>query len=295
MAEFAERKGFVMINLSEHHGSPDGYLPSPLPMAAALAARTTGIRIVVGAMVAAFHDPLRLAEDIAVVDLVSGGRVEVVLTNGYVASEFDMFDVSMKERARRTTRAVEVLRSAWSGEPFEYEGRTVTVTPTPTTPGGPPIKLGGSTEAAARRAARIADGLMPSTPEIFDFYRDELERLGKPDPGPYPGGDTRIVHLAEDVDAGWEELAPYAMHEVNAYGRWAVDAGMSTGYDLFDDPDALRADGRYRVLTPDEMVADLQEKGPFAFAMFHPLVGGLPPEAGWRSLELLEREVLPRL
>lgn len=295
MADFAERTGFFMINLSEHHGSPDGYLPSPLPVASAIAARTATIRIVVGAMVASFHDPLRLAEDIAVVDLLSPGRVEVGLTNGYVASEFELFGVPMNERARRTTRAVEVLKAAWTGEPFEYEGRTVQVTPTPSTPGGPPIKLGGSTEAAARRAARIADGLMPSTPEIFEHYRDELRLLGKPDPGPYPGGDTSIVHLAEDADAGWEELVPYAMHEVNAYGRWAVDAGMATGYDVFDDPDELRADGRYRVLTPDEMVEDLKEKGPFAFAMFHPLVGGLPPEIGWKSLHLLEHEVLPRL
>jgi alkanesulfonate monooxygenase SsuD/methylene tetrahydromethanopterin reductase-like flavin-dependent oxidoreductase (luciferase family) len=297
MAQWADEVGFGFVNLSEHHGCDDGYLPSPLPVAAAMAARTKDLRITIGAMVPSFHDPLRLAEDIAVVDLLSGGRVAVTLTNGYVASEFDMYGVALSERPRRTTEAVEVLRKAWTGEPFEHRGRTVQVRPTPATPGGPPIQLGGSTEAAARRAARIADGFMPSTPEIFEFYRDELRLLGKPDPGPYPGADTGVVHLAEDVDAAWEELAPYAMHEVNAYGKWAADAGTFTagGYDTYDDPDELRASGRYRVLTPEQFVEELGAAGPFAFAMFHPLVGGLPPEAGWRSLHLLQHEVLPRL
>jgi len=297
MAQYAERMGFLFVNLSEHHGSPDGYCPSPLPVAAAMAARTTQLKIMISAMIPSFHDPIRLAEDIAVVDLIANGRVDVVLTNGYVASEFDMFGVALKERPSRTTRCVEVLRRAWSGEPFEHEGRTIQVTPTPSAKGGPPIKLGGSTEAAARRAARIADGLVPSNPEIFEFYRDELRLLGKPDPGPYLGTDTGIVHLAEDADEGWAQLAPHAMHEVNAYGRWAIEAGTGTagGYDTFDDPEELRASGRYRVLTPDDMVAELKDGGPFAFSMFHPLIGGLPPELGWRSLELLEHEVVPRL
>ena len=295
MAEWADGLGFYMAVLSEHHGSPDGYLPSPLPVAAAMAARTTNLRIGVSAMVTSFHDPLRLAEDVAVVDLLSNGRLDLTLTNGYVRSEFEMFDAPMNERPRRTTEAVTVLKQAWTGEPFEYRGRTVRVTPTPVTPGGPPITLGGSSEPAARRAARIADGFQPSTPEIFDFYRDEMVALGKPDPGPYPGGDTSTVFVAADADEGWTTLAPYAMHEVNAYGEWAAEAGLDTGYETFDDPDALRADGRYRVVTPDELVTQIGLAGPFAFTLLHPLVGGLPPELGWESLRLLEHEVLPRV
>ncbi len=297
MAAWADRLGGLQVILSEHHGSPDGYLPSPLPLVAAMAARTTTIRFNLAAMITSFHDPLRLAEDIAVVDLISGGRLDLVLANGYVTSEFAMFDAPLSGRAKRTTETVRTLKQAWTGEPFEYRGRTVQVTPTPAQPGGPAISLGGSTEGAARRAARIADGFMPSTPEIWDFYADECQVQGKPDPGPHMGGDTNVVHLASDVDAGWAELAPYAMHEVNAYGAWQEDAGLGAagGYVTFEDPDELRASGRYRVITPDEMVAELQAAGPFAFALFHPLVGGLPPEAGWRCLELFEHEVLPKL
>ena len=297
MAEWADRLGFVTCGLSEHHGSADGYLPSPLPVAAAMASRTSNVRLNIAAMVSAFHDPLRLAEDLAVVDILSNGRLDVVITNGYVVSEFDMFGVPMSERARRTTEMVKVLKQAWTGEPFEFRGRTACVRPVPVQPGGPKVSLGGSVEAAARRAARIGDGFIPSTPDLWEFYVDECLKLGKPDPGPAFAGDTSVIHVATDVDEGWAELAPYAMHEVNAYGAWAAESGIegATGYVQQTDPAALRATGQYRVLTPAMLVEELNAGGPFAFCMLHPMVGGLPPEAAWRSLRLIETEVIPNV
>jgi len=297
MVEWADGRGFVMVILSEHHGSEDGYLPGAMAMAAAFAARTQRMRIQIAALVSSLHDPLRLAEDAAVVDLLSGGRLDLVLVNGYVNAEFAMFDRPMSERVARTAEAVRTLKQAWTGEPFEFRGRTVKVTPAPHQEGGPSITLGGSTEGAARRAARLGDGFMPSSPDLWSFYRDEMAAVGKPDPGPYAGGDTSFFHLATDPEAGWAAIAPYAMHEVNAYGAWMVDAGIEAtgGYQPVEDADALRRTGQYRVLTPDEMVADLKERGPFAFALFHPMMGGIPPELAWESLHLFEHEVLPRL
>lgn len=297
MAEWADGLGCVTVAISEHHGSPDGYLPSPMAMAAAIAARTSRVRIQIAALIAPFHDPIRLAEDIAVVDQLSGGRLDVIVANGYVPTEFEMFGVPLGERARRTTEMVEVLKQAWTGEPFPYRGRTARVTPVPHQPGGPSVILGGSSEAAARRAARIADGFLPSTPDVWQFYADELAELGQPDPGPYLGGDTSVFHLAHDVERGWEEFAPFAMHEMNAYGAWMVEAGVGAagGYSPVADVDALRATGQYRVLTPDDLVAELAPKGPFGFAMLHPMVGGLPPALAWESLRLFETEVLPNL
>jgi hypothetical protein len=138
---------------------------------------------------------------------------------------------------------------------------------------------------------------MPSSPDLWDIYRDELAKLGKPDPGPYPGGDTSFFHVASDAEAGWQAIAPYAMHEVNSYGEWMEEAGLegAGGYQTVADAETLRKTGQYRVLTPDQLVAELKEKGPYGFAMFHPLMGGIPPELGWESLHLFEREVLPRL
>src|SRR3954447_10353131 len=178
MAEWADRLGCVNIVLSEHHGSPDGYLPSPIPMLAAMAARTTNVRFMIAALVAPFHDPLRLAEDLIVLDHLSKGRVDVIVAGGYVHEEFAMFDVPMKERAKRVTETVTTLKAAFAGEPFAYRGRTVHVRPPPFRPGGPGVLLGGSSEAAARRAARIADGFIPSVPAVWEFYRDEVQTLG---------------------------------------------------------------------------------------------------------------------
>jgi alkanesulfonate monooxygenase SsuD/methylene tetrahydromethanopterin reductase-like flavin-dependent oxidoreductase (luciferase family) len=296
MCEWADRLGFVTCILSEHHGSEDGYLPSPLTLAAAIAARTGTMRINIAALVASFHDPLRLAEDIAVVDLISRGRLDIVVTNVYVEPEFTMFDRPLRERARRTTEVVQTLRAAWTGEPFEYRGRTARITPRPAQPSGPQISMGGSTEAAARRAARLGDGFLPSSPELWDHYRDERQKAGHPDPGPYAGGDTSAFVLATDVEATWREVAPYFLHEVNAYGRWMADAGVDQGgYQQVSDADALRATGQYKVITPGEMVDDLRARGEYAFALFHPMVGGIPPATAWESLHLFEHEVLPRL
>jgi alkanesulfonate monooxygenase SsuD/methylene tetrahydromethanopterin reductase-like flavin-dependent oxidoreductase (luciferase family) len=292
MAEWADELGCVSIAVSEHHGSPDGYLPSPLTMLAAMAARTTSVRFMVAALVAPFYDPLRLAEDMVVLDHLSRGRVDLIVAGGYVREEFAMFGVPMSERAQRVTETVATLKAAFTGEAFEFRGRTVQVTPAPCRPGGPSIMLGGSSEPAARRAARIADGFIPSVPDVWDFYRDEVQRLGRPDPGPSPIGENRTVALAKDADTGWEQMAPFFLHETNAYGAWQAQDDIASPYRTVDDIDELRARGQYSVLTPEEFVVEL-EIAPFPFAMFHPLCGGMPPDLAWSSLRLFENEVLP--
>jgi alkanesulfonate monooxygenase SsuD/methylene tetrahydromethanopterin reductase-like flavin-dependent oxidoreductase (luciferase family) len=293
MCEWADQRGALFVALSEHHGSPDGYLPSPLTMAGAVASRTSNVMITIAALIAPFHDPIKLAEDVAVLDLVSGGRVALTVAGGYVPSEFEMFEVPMSERPRRVTEAVETLRAAWTGEPFEFRGRTVCVRPTPTSETGPTILIGGTSEGAARRAARIADGYVPSDVESWQFYRDECLKLGKPDPG--PGGETvgaEVTMLAEDPESAWDELGPYFLHETNAYGRWAREAGISSPYSEMSDIDEVRASGQYRILTPDEYKAEMDEAGDSGFAVMHPMLGGIPPELAWRHLHLFEETFL---
>ncbi|MBX6388281.1 MAG: LLM class flavin-dependent oxidoreductase [Frankia sp.] len=304
MAEWADRVGFFAIALSEHHGSPDGYLPSPLTMAAAIAARTSRARIMITALTTPFHNPLRLAEDGAVLDHLSRGRVEFVLGAGYVPSEFEMFGIEPRERPRRVTEAVTTLRQAWTGEPFEFRGRTVRVTPAPLTPGGPRISLGGSSAAAARRAARLGVGFTPTDAATWEFYREEMLALGHPDPGPGSGGGRSgaFLHVTKDVEAAWERIAPYALHETNAYGAWAAAAAAldgtgstSTVFRPVESADELRDSGQYRVVTPARLVEELSAQGPFAVCSFNPMMGGIPPELAWESLRLLEHEVIPKL
>jgi alkanesulfonate monooxygenase SsuD/methylene tetrahydromethanopterin reductase-like flavin-dependent oxidoreductase (luciferase family) len=292
MVEWADRLGCVNITVSEHHGSLDGYLPSPVPMLAAMAARTSRVRFMVGALIAPFHDPLILAEELLVLDNLSRGRVDLIVAGGYAREEFAMFDVPMTERAARVTETVSTLKAAFTGAPFTYRGRTVHLTPPPFRPGGPSVSLGGSSEAAARRAARIADGFIPSLPEIWDFYRDEMQQLGRPDPGPSPIGPNQVVMLAEDPEEGWERMAPFFLHETNAYGVWQAQDDVASPFHTVADGEELRATGQYRVVTPEEFVAE-QKAAPFPFALFHPLCGGMPIELAWSSLRLFEHEVLP--
>jgi alkanesulfonate monooxygenase SsuD/methylene tetrahydromethanopterin reductase-like flavin-dependent oxidoreductase (luciferase family) len=292
MSEWADRQGAMLIGLSEHHGSADGYLPSAMAMAAAIAARTSNARIAINAVVAALHDPLRLAEDAAVVDLLSRGRLDLTVVGGYVREEFDAFGVPMSERPARVRETVATLRSAWTGEPFEFRGRTARVLPRPAQPGGPRIVIGGSSAAAARRAARIADGFLPAEPHFWDPYRDECLKLGKPDPGAYLGGNTDVVVLAEDPEEAWPELGPYFLHELNAYGAWQAVDGVQAGYKMADSVEELRRTGQYRIVTPDEYAAELKAGGDLAFALLHPMVGGIPPEKAWKHLRLFEESVL---
>lgn len=291
MARWADRLGARQIVLAEHHGSPDGYLPSPLTMGAAIVACTS--QAVVRMFLAApFYDPLRLAEDLAILDLISGGRIDVNLVAGYVPSEFAMFDVPLSERPRRMTEVVKTLKAAWSGEPFEYRGRTVQVTPAPLRRGGPPLTLGGSSEAAARRAARIGDGFAPGLPTLWDFYRDECLKIGKPDPGPPRRATPAVTILSRDPEASWEVLAPYFLHETNAYGAWEAARGGEILHQQAKSADALRAMGVYRILTPREYLEELRAAGRAAFTMLHPMVGGIPPKLAWEHLHLFEHEVL---
>jgi alkanesulfonate monooxygenase SsuD/methylene tetrahydromethanopterin reductase-like flavin-dependent oxidoreductase (luciferase family) len=296
MCAFAEQHGFVAVVLSEHHGSDDGYLPSALTMAAAVAARTTNLRIVIAAVVASLHDPLQLAEQAHVLDHLSRGRLSLVIANGYAQHEFEMFDVPLNQRVARVKELVATLRAAAKGEPFAFRGRQVQVTPGAFDPRGVRLVLGGSSEAAGLRAAELGIGFMPSTGEPWEAFRQAALAHGKRDPGPWMGGTTGFLHLAEDVEAGWEAIGPYALHESSAYGEWVQRAGLTTsGYRPFADLAELRASGQYEVLTPSELVARMNAGGPFDTTQLHPMMGGIPPEVAWSSLRLLETQVLPHL
>src|SRR5437764_10287626 len=156
LAVYAEELGFDSVWTSEHHFLDDGYAPSLLPLCAAIAARTSRVEIGTGVLLIPLHDPIRVAEDAATVDLISGGRLILGLGLGWRAEEFRMFGVPISERVRRTAETIEILRRAWAGRRFSYEGRVfsfdqVQVTPSPAQEAGPPIWLGGNVEPAIRR------------------------------------------------------------------------------------------------------------------------------------------------
>ena len=294
---WADDRGCAEVIISEHHGSDDGYLPSPLVFAAAVAARTTRVQIRISASVLTLRDPVQAAEDVIVVDNLSGGRIQVVCVAGYVPEEFDMFGLDFQARASMFEEKVELFARALTGEPFVRNGKTVRVTPAPVQRPRPPLWLGGATPRAARRAARLADGFMPAVPDpaLYDVYLSERERLGK-DPGTLrrPSGPL-FVHVAEDPDAAWARIAPHALHEMNAYAQWASLAPGANPYVPMQDADVLRTQGLYSVVTPDECVKLAESTEEDAALILHPLMGGLPPDLAWESLELFAAKVLPRI
>ncbi len=293
---WADDLGFDVVGLGEHHGSEDGYLPSPIPMAGAIAGCTRRITIRPNVLLAPLYEPLKLAEDLAVLQYLSQGRLEVVIGAGYRPSEFQMFGKRREDRKDLYMRAFEVLRRAWSGEAFEYEGRTVSVTPVPDPP--PKLLLGGTHPAVARRAAAIADGFYPPAGENWDIYRLACIELGKPDPGEhFKALGPIFTHVSRDPEADWARIAPHAAHVAKSYADWTVEAyghaagPFAEGFDLAD----LRASGAYRVLRPEDAIEMIRGLGRDRTFILTPLLGGLAPDLSWEGLRLFERAVWPHV
>jgi len=296
MAVFAEQHSFHTVFVSEHHMSEDGYLPSPLVMAAAIAARTSRINVTVSALLVPLYDPIRLAEDLAVLDHLSRGRVSHVVAIGYRPLEYAALGRNFARRGRTLEEHIALMRRAWTGEPFEHEGRRILVRPVPYTLPHPVLFCGGSSIAAARRAARLDLPFYPQRRDkaVRDAYHDERTRLGLPRgqviPPPTP---PLYVFVSEDPEATWARIGEHLLHDARGYAAWHLEAGLdSAALEPGDSVAALRRGSVYAVLTPEECVALLLKRPVLSV---HPLCGGLPPEVGWETLHLIATKVQPAL
>ncbi|MET3860708.1 alkanesulfonate monooxygenase SsuD/methylene tetrahydromethanopterin reductase-like flavin-dependent oxidoreductase (luciferase family) [Dietzia sp. 2505] len=301
MARYAEESGQDAVNLSEHHGSEDGYLPSPLIAAAAVAAVTERIQIAVWALLTPLYDPVRLAEDIAVLDHVASGRVSFTFGLGYRPVEYAMHSRDWKGRGARLEQQLETMLSAWAGEPVgddPVDGSPRSrVTPRPFSDPHPLIFLGGA-GAAARRAGRLGMHYQPQVndPELAELYRAECRANGH-EPGVVvtPVSGPAAVFCAQDPDEFWERYGGYLLADAEAYRAWQTASGRNS----FVHSDArsveeLRAEGVYLVATPDELVERVRARE-LGLIAGHPLCGGMPIDAAWESLRLLGERVLPHV
>ncbi|HEX9713577.1 MAG TPA: LLM class flavin-dependent oxidoreductase [Actinomycetota bacterium] len=294
---FLEQHGAAdIVVLSEHHGVEDGFLPSPFTAAAAIGARTQRLPIMIAAVLLPVHDPVRLAEQAIIADLITKGRVSFVAGIGYRDEEFAMAGVDRKQRTKLLEEYVGVIREAWTGEPFQWRGRTIRVTPKPHSP-APNMLIGGGVEAAARRAARLRLPFMSSINDaaLQEAYQDEAAKVG------FEGGYALLPNMAayvfvsNDPDKTWAELERYAWYEAETYRSWHTAGVRSQVKSTASDPSALRSEGLYRVMTPEECVALCEQIGPMGTITLYPQVCGYPIDATWESLELFRTEVLPRI
>lgn len=298
MAAWADKVGFDTVMLSEHHVTSDGYLPSPLVLGAGIATRTKQVKIKISVVLATLMHPLHLAEDAAVLDLLSHGRLRLTLGAGYRKEEFLAFGVNWKRRPSMMVEIVDTLRKAWTGEEFDFRGVPVRVLPRPFQNGGPDLALAGTSVGSARRAAALDMPYEPLGDQFYEVYLEELRRLGKPLPPMSPiaaeVSQPSFVHIATDPEAAWGKIGPHVLHNANEYAAYAQRKDL-TPFKAGSDPDVLLETGAAKVLTPQECIDLCRKIGPSGAFRLNPLEGGIDPELGWESLKLFENEVLPVL
>ena len=316
LAREADRLGFDSIWASEHHGEADGYCPSPIVACAALAVAAPNCRIGQGVALAPLYGhPLRLAEDLSVIDNMSGGRIEIGLGQGYRPAEFESFGWNYKTRTRAFEESLDILGLAWRGERFDYEGRIYNVKggllrPPPIRPGPLPLWIGAAAPKARARAVHYRAGLIVA-PLIelqhlsrqIKSYDEEAERQNA---GPLPHALMREVLVGDSAADAIKRHKPYIDHVYRVQyapertGQTYIDPATGERKPLTGDnpmylSEAFMQD-RWFLGTPAEIAAKMIEWLP-RFALTHFIFQGRQPGMTLRhavdSLEALAKGVLP--
>jgi alkanesulfonate monooxygenase SsuD/methylene tetrahydromethanopterin reductase-like flavin-dependent oxidoreductase (luciferase family) len=281
MAAYADEHGFAQVVLSEHHGTEVGWLPAPLAMAGMVLARTRRIGVSISALILPLHDPKRVAEDMAVIDLASGGRLVVIAALGYRPEEYEMFGRDWTRRGELMDSSLQTLLEMWKTEPR------------PLSQPHPQLLVGGSSKPAVRRAARL--GLPFSAgahvPGLEEYYHEQCAANGTKGFIIVPPPKVVNVFVDEDPDRGWAELGEHFLAEARTYAGWQTQDVSSPVTSHATDIAGLRAEGIYAVLTPQECIEQI--RGGTTTMLLHPLCGGVPVERGWDCLRLYVEQVLP--
>jgi alkanesulfonate monooxygenase SsuD/methylene tetrahydromethanopterin reductase-like flavin-dependent oxidoreductase (luciferase family) len=297
MTTYGEQHGISFVTLEEHHGADNGWSPSPLVTAGMMLSRTSRVNVSVLAVLVPLYDPLRLAEDIAVLDLASQGRFSFVAGLGYRPSEYAAHGKDWSRRGELLDEALDTLLKAWTGEPFPYRGTTVRVTPRPLTRPHPPLMVGGSANVSARRAARLGLPFFPSEclPELESYYYEQCQAFGTKGMCIMPPPNIRMLFVADDPERAWWEMGPHLLHEAMTYHGWQTADVRSAAHSVATTVEQLRQEGKYEILTPEAVVDELRQAGDGALVNLHPLCGGIPVETAWEHLSLFAEKVLPQL
>ena len=284
---------------TEHHFVEDGYLPSWVPVAGAMAAVTERVRFSTDVCLMPFNNPVRLAEDLAVLDNISGGRVELGLGMGYAPHEFRGFGIPRSRRVSLTDEGIEVLQRCFTGERFSYSGKRyqfedVVITPGYVQEGGPPLWLAGMSKAAALRAARYGTHYLPQGPRanVIDPWLEAVRSDGR-DPGAYRKGIMRGILVTDDRDSDWPVVRAAEIYRIQLYQRFSNESG---GEGI--DQEGELVPQTWIIGTEDECVAQICE---FVreFGITDMTTMAVPPglrtEQMNESLERLFRDVVPRV
>ncbi|MGH7985439.1 MAG: LLM class flavin-dependent oxidoreductase [Candidatus Binataceae bacterium] len=305
--ERLEELGYDSVWLTEHHFVDDGYNPSVLPLAAAIAVRTSRIRIATFVLLLPFHNAVRVAEDAISVDILSGGRFDLGVGQGYRAEEFAALNIPRGERSARLAEGIELIDRLFKEKEVTFEGKynrvsAMTLYPRPVQPGGPPIWIGCRTAKATERAARMGFHLLATLgPDPAVPYQAALRKSGR-DPHHFNIAQLRAVHVARNADQAWEEAAPHLHYMMTHYDHWLAEANDAAGDQevwRVSSPTELRESPLAQGLmigTPDQVVRKFEEFRTGCactdFVMASQLPG-MDPALATRSLELFAKAVMP--
>ena len=289
----AERLGAASVWFSEHHLFSDGYLPQPLTFAAAAAARTTRVRIGTAVLLAALRPAALVAEEAAVIDQISGGRLELGIGAGYSVPEYELYNADISKRYGLTDTAVAEIRRLLD------DG---IVTP-PAAQNPFPIWLGYQGPQGAKRAGRLGVGLLSLDRALLDPYREGLVEGGH-DPAIARTGGMLDVIVADDPEAAFERILPHYAHQLNSY-RAAAVAGSGRDAPKEITVEKLRSGAAQkgqipglRVLTPSDAVNAIRaatDGSPVEHVYLWASVAGMPEDLVERHVELTCTQVATNL
>jgi alkanesulfonate monooxygenase SsuD/methylene tetrahydromethanopterin reductase-like flavin-dependent oxidoreductase (luciferase family) len=290
--EEADRLGADGLWFTEHHLFEDGYLPQPLTFAAAVAARTHAARIGTSVVLPALRKPAQLAEEAAIVDLISGGRLELGLGAGYRVPEYDLFDTDIRRRFAKTEQTIRQIRHLWA------EGG---VTPRPIQD---PVPVWGGFYGprGARLAGRLGIGLLHISHDMFRHYCAGLAEGGH-DPAHARVSGLIPIILADDPEAAWSRVAPYAVYQMNSYRQASVEGTNQPKPPLItaDQFNHRSGDSQYgmlEILTPEDAAARIHERTqglPLMHLIFWASIAGMPDDLVTRNIELISKCLKPLL
>ena len=308
----SEAMGFDDAWLTEHHFVDDGYSPSLLPIAAAVSQRTTRMRIGTFLVLAPLHNPVRLAEDTATVDLMSNGRFDLGVGLGYRRKEFSDQGISHTERGGRLQEGMAIVQKLLSGESVTIDGKyyylnDIQISPPALQRPHPPIWLGAIAPKAIERAAKMGFHFQSVGPtELNAAYDGALTAAGR-NPQEYNIATMRAVYVAQSRSQAWEECAQHLHYLTECYGKWFAEANDKEGDDkalegLPTVDEMIKAEafnffGEDAIVgTPNdakEMIADYVSRGRFTHMVMQMALPGLAPNLIRKSMDIFARNVLP--
>ena len=300
LVAWSETVGFRGAWVPEHHGADDGYLPAPHLALAAMAVRTTSIRLGAAVAIAPLYHPVRFAEECAVLDILSNGRVETAVGLGYRRSEYEMHGEEFRKRGNRFDEFLHIVRALWAGETVNFTGKHYTVRNARIVP--PPLRatmplyIGGFTEKALERAAKYGDGFF-GIEEACDLYLEKLAQHGKNPAQAAIRVPGLFLTVAEDPEKAMEELAPCYHHVYTCYSAWQNEDN-ALGMDQAMEPmgvDAFKRSGFLQILTPEQAITHftaMKERTPVEhYTMMRP--PGLPAARFVEYAQLFADKVIP--